>query len=318
MDYKYHLAKSQEHKKIICPRCGQKTFVPYVDDYGHILNDAVGRCDRENKCGYHCPPKEYLNERDTYQRPHHYVPTQGPQRVQTKPKTSYMDASLLKQSMCSPDSNNLIRYLVRWFGVNKVAEIVGRYYVGTSNHFGGGAVVYWQVDRCGHIRAGKIMQYNPDDGKRVKKPFNQVTWAHTLLNLDDYNLNQCLFGEHLLNKCQPDDAIMVVESEKTALIFSCILESGICLATGGCSNTNIDMFKPLKGHNVVLFPDNGMFDKWSGLCDNICKFNPTTVISDVMERKCINQGDDIGDLIMDTITKGVVWNDGFDWSDVLL
>lgn len=317
MEYQYHLAK---RGKTICPKCGQKTFVLYVDENGNALNDGVGKCDRANNCGYHCPPREYLKELETFQRPFHYALVQRPQpmRPQPKPQPSYMNAEMLKQSMCWYDSNNLVKYLTILFGERAVADAVSRYYVGTSNHFGGGAVVFWQVDRCGHIRTGKVMQYNPDNGKRVKKPYNQVTWAHSLLNIDGYNLSQCLFGEHLLTMCQPDEKVFIVESEKTALIMTCILDGGICLATGGCGHINDDLFKPLRGRNVVLFPDNGMFDKWSGLRANLGKFCNTVDISDVMERKAIREGDDIGDLIMASVRNGDVWTDGFDWRDVLV
>ena len=56
--YRYALDRSP--RKWICPRCGQKTFVRYVDTFsGEYVKDArSGRCDRQIKCRYHLPPRE--------------------------------------------------------------------------------------------------------------------------------------------------------------------------------------------------------------------------------------------------------------------
>ena len=44
------------------------------------------------------------------------------------------------------------------------------------------------------------MLYNSETGKRIKEPYNHVTWVHSVLHKDDYNLKQCFFGEHLLSE----------------------------------------------------------------------------------------------------------------------
>ena len=43
----------EKHKygrqKHICPACGKKTFVPYINNITNkYLNDKVGRCDRQD------------------------------------------------------------------------------------------------------------------------------------------------------------------------------------------------------------------------------------------------------------------------------
>ena len=57
------------------------------------------------------------------------------------------------------------------------------------------------------------MLYDPETGKRVKQPFNHITWGHSLLKRSNYNLSQCFFGEHLLDtdKHKP---IALVESKR--------------------------------------------------------------------------------------------------------
>lgn len=106
------------------------------------------------------------------------------------------------------------------------------------------------------------MLYDADNGKRIKHPFNHVTWVHSLLKLPDFNLRQCFFGEHLLpmNRGKP---VAIVESEKTALVAAYYLPEYVWLASGGkngCFNT--DELRVLKGNQVILYPDIGATDQW--------------------------------------------------------
>ena len=39
-----------------------------------------------------------------------------------------------------------------------------------------GAVVFWQIDRDNNIRTGKIMEYNPETGKRS----GLINWVHAI------------------------------------------------------------------------------------------------------------------------------------------
>ena len=73
--------------------------------------------------------------------------------------------------------------------------------MGTSKHWPG-ATVFWQVDISGRVRTGKVMLYNPENGRRIKEPHNYITWVHSLLKKENFNLRQCLFSEHLLSSYQ--------------------------------------------------------------------------------------------------------------------
>ncbi len=157
--------------------------------------------------------------------------------------------------------------------------------------------MFWQLDRYGHVHGGKIMQYNPTNGKRVKEPFNHITWVHTAMGLTDYNLKQCLFGEHLLRD-YPDMTVAVVESEKTAIIASGVFGDCITVACGGCGNLTNALCEPLRGRDVVLFPDNGKLAEWSEKGSKMRHLFGRLFIADIMEREAMNVGDDIGDLIV--------------------
>lgn len=99
-----------------------------------------------------------------------------------------------------------------------------------------GATVFWQIDIHGNVRAGKIMGYDFETGHRIKEPFNQVSWVHSVKKLPYFHMKQCLFGEHLLSgnsTGQSTKTIAIVESEKTALIAALFIPDFIWLATGG-------------------------------------------------------------------------------------
>ena len=45
-----------------------------------------------------------------------------------------------------------------------------------------GSVLFWQIDRTGKVRTGKVMQYNPEDGHRIKGgQTSAVNWIHSIL-----------------------------------------------------------------------------------------------------------------------------------------
>lgn len=252
--------KSRYH----CPGCKQKekTFVRYIDiETGLPIDVSVGKCNRESNCGYHYTPKQYFQE-------HHILfemQTINSPKLQIKPiskpkPVSYIPAEVLKASLKSYETNHLAKFLIGLFGADVTSELIGKYFIGTSKYWSG-ATVFWQIDITGKIRTGKIMLYSPVTGKRVKEPFNHINWVHKVTEQPVFELNQCLFGEHLLKgNTKP---VAIVESEKTAIIASIYLPKFIWLATGSSSNLTEEKFKILQGQNVVLYPDLNCFDKWT-------------------------------------------------------
>lgn len=295
-----HLATYAECKKLngekwFCPDCGKKTFVCYLDCDGEIINEKVGKCDRADKCNYHYTPKEYFSENGN-DRP---ITKKKPKVYKPEPPISYIDTDIFKKSLKAYRQNNFIQFLNRVFNPHLVDGAIKEYFVGTSKHWSG-STVFWQIDRFGKVRCGKIMLYNPTDGKRVKKPFSHITWVHTVMHLTDYNLKQCLFGEHLLRK-YPDRGVAVVESEKTAIIASMWYPDIIFLACGGCQNLSNQRCIPLKERRVVFFPDNGKYEEWREKAKELSHLFKSFVVSDIMEHEAVEQGDDIGDLILANI-----------------
>ena len=249
-----------------CPACHKKRcFSRYIDTEKQIsFPDNVGRCDHEQSCGYHLTPKEYF-ERNPQSKPIHRDYTtlsawRAKPTEQRKP-TSFIAAETVSQTLHGYEKNNLFLFLRSKFGAEDALRLMRHYRVGTSKHWPG-SCVFWQTDIDSNVRTGKVMLYNADTGKRVKEPFNHVTWVHSLLRLPDFNLRQCFFGEHLLpmNRGKP---IAIVESEKTALVATYYLPEYVWLATGGKNGCfNADALRVLKGRQVILYPDIGATDQW--------------------------------------------------------
>ncbi|MBK7812496.1 MAG: hypothetical protein IPI50_14945 [Saprospiraceae bacterium] len=284
-----------------CPSCQQrdKTFSLYIDtETGEHIHPTVGRCNRESNCGHHYTPKQYFQDNNiSFDTPQPKVYKPRPVTPQPKP-VSFIPVEVFKASLKGHETNHFVKFLIDLFGVEVASELVSRYFIATSKHWNG-ATVFWQIDTQGKVRTGKIMLYSPTTGKRVKEPFNHINWVHKALKQPEFELRQCLFGEHLLiDKTKP---VAIVESEKTAVIASVYLPQFICVAVGSLTNLNAEKCSVLKGRNVTLFPDLNGFEKWSNKAKELSHLAIFTV-SDLLERKATEaekkQGFDLADYLI--------------------
>jgi len=301
-EYKYSLAK---RGKWLCPRCGQKTFVRYIDsDTSKELHSSVGRCDREEKCGYHYSPREYLNDHvNTTTGSYGTGKPQKPTKLPDPTLTSFISNDVLKDSLTNYDNNNLVLFLRTILSPEELMRIINKYSIGTSGHWPG-STVFWQIDTQGRIRTGKIMQYDPVSGHRIKQPSNRIGWIHTLLNEPNYNLTQCFFGEHLLADSR--GKVAIVESEKTAIIASAFLPDLTWLASGGVSNLNPSKCSCLQGREVILFPDAMAYDKWRIVADKLKPLCKKISVSDLLEKRATVQEKEEGLDIADYLIRGAL------------
>ena len=214
---------------------------------------------------------------------------------------SYIDRNIVRQSLKCYSTNRLYQFLVSQLGESSATTLMERYQVGSSKYWDG-ATVFWQIDHKSQVRTGKIILYNAETGKRVKKPYNHVTWVHSVLHKGDYNLKQCFFGEHLLseNKTRP---VALVESEKTALIASYYLSQYLWLASGGKNGCfNESALSVLTGRSVVLFPDLGATEYWQGKIGVMKSIGIDVQLFDYMEANAPpeerKEGYDIADYLL--------------------
>ena len=284
-----------------CPNCQQrdKTFSLYIDtETGEHIHPTVGRCNRESNCGHHYTPKQYFQDNNIS------LDTPQPKAYKPRPVTpppmpvSFVPVEIFKPSLKAHETNHFVQFLINLFGVEVASQLVSRYFIDTSKHWNG-ATVFWQIDTQGKVRTGKIMLYNPTTGKRVKNLELPVYWVHKALKQPEFELRQCLFGEHLLiDKTKP---VAIVESEKAAVIASVYLPQFIWLAVGSLTNLNAEKCSILKGQTVTLFPDLNGFDKWSSKAKELSHLTIFTV-SDLLERKATEaekkQGFDLADYLI--------------------
>jgi hypothetical protein len=266
-----------------CPQCSkERSFTRYIDsNTGEHVHPDVGRCNRENNCGYHYTPKQYFTDNNIEWDPvlHPNLNHQA-EPIPEKP-TSFIPVKILKASLKKHEYNHFIQFLISLFGNEITSDLIGKYFIGTSRHWEG-STVFWQIDTSGRIRSGKVMLYDPSNGKRVKEPFSHITWVHKLLKKDDFVLKQCLYGEHLLkDETKP---VAIVESEKTAIIASVYLPKFTWLAVGSLNNLNTEICKVLRGRFIILFPDLNGFDKWVVKAKALSDI-ATVTVSDLLERK---------------------------------
>jgi rubredoxin len=294
-EYRYILEPyTGRNSRHTCPQCGKPhEFTRYIDtDTGEILADNVGRCNRIDQCGYHYTPKQYfadtgIKPENAYTKPVHVIKQLEP---------TFIPDEIFKQSLKGDEDNSLIKFFHSIFDTDTVNNLITRYKIGTSKRYGGGTTVFWQIDSQGKVRAGKLIKY-AENGHRVHGKQN---WVHSVLNIDNFTLKQCLFGEHLL-KGNPDAIVAIVESEKTAIIASVFIPEMVWLATGGAENLNKEKVKVLRGRNVILFPDASkdgrIYNKWKQKADEF-GFN----ISDLLEKEATPgqkaDGVDIADFLI--------------------
>jgi hypothetical protein len=255
--------------RLTCPQCGgKKEFSPYEDvETGLILGEHVGRCNRENNCGYHYKPKQFFaDDPDLKSKGKNNASNwnykNDQQQVSKNKKVDYIPLDICRKTLMNYETNNFTLYLLKHFAASNVELAVKRYFIGTWEVY---QTIFWQIDRQNRVRTGKVFSYDPNSGKRSKteKPY-LIHWkfkTHGRLK-PDFQMEQCLFGEHLLN-FEPDKSIGIVESEKTAIIASLMMPEFLWLATCGCSNLKIERFREIVGdRKIILFPDSSQFKSW--------------------------------------------------------
>jgi hypothetical protein len=276
--YKYELMKGS--RRYICPKCQKKEFKVYVKTGTNIVVDETkyGRCNRQDACRYHLYPKLGKDDINSSR----YVP---PAPEEIKP-LDFVSKDLMQATFNEFKSNVFFMWLVKMFGIEKAYQLQEAYNIGTAK---GGGIIFWQEDRKGNVRTGKVMYYHPN-GKRIKE---RNSWFVHKKIKDDFNYRQCFFGLHLTT---PDKPVALCESEKTAIIMSVFEPSYTWIASGGSEMLNDERLFELPRLDKV-FADNGQFEKWER---KTRAFEPEMDISvdNAVNNGILKEGDDILDLYL--------------------
>ena len=309
-EYRYQLEKYRGPRtRHVCPQCHRKqSFTRYIDTHNNneYINDNVGKCNRLDKCGYHYTPKQYFEDNPwtrSVQRPVvHYDRENGrldDGRSRSNPqprRIDYIPEEYWVRSRFNGVLPDHVRWLVTQYGVDAVQEVYDLYGIGASKQ---GETIFWQRDIEGRLRTGKIMAYDSDTGHR-RKGEGAIRWVHSELKrtgrLDDkWQLTQCLYGEHILAD-NPDMMVAVVEAYKTAHVGAIVMPWMVWVAVDSMSGLTAERLRPLKGRDVVLFPDEGKgYQMWSEKIAAIAaEVGFSYRVSSFMEGR--EQGADIADL----------------------
>lgn len=333
--HRYTLEKGS--KKHLCPNCGKKRFVRFVDTTtGEYLPEQYGRCDRESKCSYHLNP--YLDgyakmiwEREQGNRselPNNWKPQRKKATPQPTPEPVFFDFDTFKQTLKGYEKNVFIQNLlcrVQFpFEVDEVTKVIQLYRLGTvANGYRAGANTFPFIDIKGNVRAVQVKQFDETNHTTGTDFLHSIIEKHHTRNnkplpewLEAYTKQDkritCLFGEHLLSK-YPNTRVYLFEAPKTAIYTTLYFgfpeqSNTICLAVYNKSSFSFDKLKVLQGRFVYVFPDlskdGSTFKEWETKAKEYESRLPGTrfIFSDLLEQlapeRDKSEGNDLADFLI--------------------
>ena len=186
----------------------------------------------------------------------------------------------------------------------QAAHAVSQYRLGALRD---GSTLFWYIDERYRAHNAKAIAYGTDC-HRLKTPGRPAAlWIGTLMRQGRppycdaqgrpllpplWQSQPCLFGQHLLAH-YPERPVAIVESEKTALICSELMaERGfIWLACGGQQSLRPELFEPLMGRTVMLWPDTDVdghtYRHWLQIAHEAQRFTQRVIrVCDTLEQLC--------------------------------
>lgn len=302
MEYRYRLAPyAGKNSRRPCPKCHRRDFVPYIDtETGEMLSETCGRCNHESSCGYHLTPAQYFQEhpearpqgdswRQPLQRPSFKRKTYTPMTKMPKDTVpvNELPREIVQKTIRMDRPNNFVKFLDTLLDPLIVEDLVFTYNLGTTK---AGETIFYQQDGKGRFRGGKVIQYNPDTGHRIKDAAFPVYWIHQNYIRrsyipQDWKMTQCLFGEHLLQR-DPEKLVCLVEAEKSAVICAGFMPEFIWVAVGGKTQLN-ERLDVLHGREVLAFPDIDAIEDWETYFASRADLNVT--VSRLVEENCTQE-----------------------------
>ncbi|MEH1007459.1 DUF6371 domain-containing protein [Winogradskyella sp. ECml5-4] len=274
----------KRNPNLITPCCGKKNrgssgslkFVNYVG-----LPEQFGYC---HSCGKATLPPTVYEDRNgnrftynktlnRYEKLNDFIPLPNPKNRKKnrnenrnenrteKPQQKFIEEQIAIESTFVKPENNLLIYLRKTYGNQKTDKAKEEYLIGTHTD---GATIFWEINK--HLQVQKCkLSYYKKNGRRTER-FNQI-----YTNKNGYY--SCLFGEHLIiDNLKGKQTIILVESEKTAIVGSILMPKHTWLSYGGKNGFKKEKYDCLIGHKVLVIPDmendsvNIMKNKVSELC----------------------------------------------------
>lgn len=288
-EFQYRFEKGS--KKHICPECGAKKFVRYVDsETGEYLPDQYGRCDRSGHYFLNPYKDGYAKLHSKDGRPYSVRFKFTAASIPEKPLV-YIPIDALQETLIDPVGNsffdNLLKRIPYPVSQHDLHRIVELYLLGTihskkrKDAYLNGAVTFPYFESIDKVQAIQIVQYDHSNHRKA------INWLDTFLrpveangaHIDFPAIKQkqmpiqwiedrreqrkvnCFFGAHLA-KMYPSHPIVLVESPKSAIIGMLYFgfpedhhANPIWMATGSKDTFSLDRAKILTGRKVIIFPD---------------------------------------------------------------
>ena len=308
-------AAGYKQGKAVCPNCGEPKFVLYTDERtGAFLPSEFGRCERIDNCAYHNYPTDYFKNKGAKSPSARAVVLPVKKVNPNAPKRLLFQ--YVTRSLAAPNSDNyFIAYLNRIFDAKTTQFLIDEYQLGLTK---ANDIIFWQIDANGEVRTGKTIPYDAD-GKRVKNTPYPCGWIHNKVHTE-YNLEQCLFGAHLLPKYS-DKPVFVFESEKTALIAAIYapvyFKDAVCVATG-TESFSTDILNDLHRRETWFLPDAGCLESWKKKVNAAPQMRADAVKIEFIETlEALERNTDFADCIpIDTNGKALTLTDNlYAWPD---
>lgn len=215
-----------------CHSCGVANLPPqlYQDENGneYIWNDLLKKYE----------PADNILQKQTFA-----VAKSSSAKPSAKVQKYIPEEVLWKYYHIQPE-NNLLKYLRANYGDAKVEDAKELYGIGSTLD---GGTIFWNVNSELQIQKAKICYYDAK-GKRTNK------FKVPYKNEDGYH--SCLFGGHLVyDKFKVIDTVVLVESEKTAIVGYINLPQYNWVAYGGINGLTEKKLAALIGYKVLIVPD---------------------------------------------------------------
>ena len=202
----------------------------------------------------------------------------------------------IRDRMANNGHKGLIDNLQKFFTNSELLHVFGLYHLGSIDHRW---VVYPYIDVDCRLRSMKTIRYYVD-GHRARSK-SAVSSLHALLKEEailpaQWKEHRCVFGEHLL-RVYPNNPVIIVESEKTAIVCAMLFPSYLWLATGGCDhfNTLAQIKAYLNMRTTYILPDKGQYNNW---CRDAKKYKIKGKVLDYIEKMDVENNTDIVDLFL--------------------
>ncbi|MGY5851484.1 DUF6371 domain-containing protein [Salegentibacter sp. F14] len=241
--------------QLITPCCGKRnTDGKFVNYRGFPL--IYGYC---HSCGKSTlPPSLYRNEKgqeyqwneitNSWDTDVVISPTpsfsENFSSTSNNPDQQFIPESLIWKYYEIAPENNMLQYLRKNYPEQEVGRVKEEYALGSTKD---GGTVFWLINEDLQVQKNKICYYQ-ENGKRTNR------FAAPYKNEDGYYA--CLFGAHLLGGIRKGaDLVVLVESEKTAVVGAILLPQYTWLAFGGLNGLTVAKSACLRGHKILLIPD---------------------------------------------------------------